>query len=710
MRLFQKTLYLFFTIIFLLSVSTTVFITQAINTKQSIEASSELAREAMTVYDNFNYWKFLLWRYINLLAEDVQLQSLVVPLDKVSATNVNGFDQNLISVIQQTASRAGVDYTVIKRESDGSQLLLPVETLDQPYLDVDVFQNKKEHPYIEIIKLHNTLYFTGIVRLGSQVSGSAIDVFLIKMIDHNLLQKLISNQRIKVVVASADGTIDGTIPVDNIPLHLLNGEIENAYRTIKHIEIDGQNYRAIIQQSGSVMVGGNSEMLTLAVFLTLSDYDQQVTHVNQAILTISLIAAVFTILLSFIFSKHLSSPIHKVVQAMQKIKEGDYQVSIPFYRRGEIGELLDGFNEMTAQLAVDKQTREKHLHQIMQLKSYNENIIDAMPEGLVVVSGDLIVEKINEACLQIFSLTEDEITGVSLDTLPLDMIDETLVSKIRSVLLTGNVPVDEIQRMVGEKSFDVKLYPLFGEGDIHCIMVIEDISARIAYKQKMFQAERLASISLISAGMAHEINNPLSSILSNTQNLIRVESDPQNVETLLLIELETKRIARIVRGLLDFSNTDGNATVGALVNETIGEITRLIGYSIQKEHKIVITTNFDESCPLVAISTDELKQVVLNLVKNSIQALKIAGTVSVTTRYLHESHRVEVSVSDDGEGISPERIRLIFDPFYTTKSGDIGIGLGLSIVYGIIKKYKGDVNVTSTVGKGTLIAFQLPIK
>jgi len=262
---------------------------------------------------------------------------------------------------------------------------------------------------------------------------------------------------------------------------------------------------------------------------------------------------------------------------------------------------------------------------------------------------------------------------------------------------------------VGEQSFEVKLYPLFGQGDIHCIVVIEDISARIAYEQKIFQAERLASISLMTAGMAHEINNPLSSILSNTQNLIHSETDSQRAETLRLVELETKRIAGIVRGLLDFSTTDSNAALGAQVNQTIGEITRLIGYGIGLEHKITLHTDFDDSCPPVAISTDELKQVVLNLVRNAMQSVVDTGSITIATRYLSRSGSVEIAVSDDGVGIPPQRIQRIFDPFYTTKSGDVGTGLGLSVVYGIVKKYKGEISVSSTVGKGTRIAFRLPV-
>lgn len=700
MRLFYKTLYLFITIIILLSVSTTVFITRAINENQSIDASGELAREASAVYDAFNHWKLLLWRYINLLAEDGQLQG---------AAQAESFDALLIPRIQRTASRSGIDYAVIRRSSSGEVLQVPIEAAEQPFLDIEVFRNRKEHPYIEIIKLHNTLYFTGIVRLGSIEAGTAVDVFLVKMIDRPLLERLTSNQRIRILLASASEAVEGTMDITTIPSHILNGGTEHAYTPVEQVEMDGHNYRGIIQHSGTVAVGGDSEMLTLMVFLSLSDYESQVQSVNRAILSIAIIAALVTIILSSIFSKHLTYPIHRVVQAMQKIKSGDYQVSIPSHHRGEIGDLLDGFNEMTDQLALDKQTREEYLQQIMQLKVYNEDIINAMPEGLVVVDKDLKVEKVNHSYLKIFSLSEDDVTGAALDTLPGEIVDTDLISEIRVVLSRGTATKNAFKRVVAGRTYELNLYPLSGQDDTHCIVVIEDISDRIAYEQKIFQAERLASLSLMTAGMAHEINNPLSSILSNTQNLIQSEVELQRKETLNLIELETKRIARIVRGLLDFSNTDGSETVGVQVNGTIGEITRLIGYSLQQEQHIKLETDFDETCPLAAISADELKQVILNLVRNAMQSISVSGTVLISTRYLSDANLVEVSVSDDGSGIEAHRIQMIFDPFYTTKQGDVGSGLGLSVVYGIVKKYKGEISVRSTIGEGTRIALQLPV-
>ena len=269
-----------------------------------------------------------------------------------------------------------------------------------------------------------------------------------------------------------------------------------------------------------------------------------------------------------------------------------------------------------------------------------------------------------------------------------------------------------LNKQLGCNVYGIKLYPLRyqeqGNGNTRCIMIVEDISARVEYEEKIFQAEKLASMSMLSAGMAHEINNPLSSILTNTQNLIEEEKDGDKAETLRLIELETKRIARIVRELLDFSSTHGDGHSVSDVNTAIGEVARLIGYSLKKESHVVIETRFDPLCPPAAISTDELKQVIINLVKNSLQAMGEYGSIAVDTHYLKKKDRIAVTVSDDGEGIPPDQIAHIFDPFFTTKSISGGTGLGLSVVYGIITKCKGVISAKSAPGKGTVVRFELP--
>ena len=224
-------------------------------------------------------------------------------------------------------------------------------------------------------------------------------------------------------------------------------------------------------------------------------------------------------------------------------------------------------------------------------------------------------------------------------------------------------------------------------------------SERLASEAKLIQADRLASMSMLTAGVAHEINNPLSSILSNVQNLISEAPEGESVEALRIVERETKRIARIVRQLLDFS---APRYPGASSSEpsprcspaaVIDDLVILVGYPFRAEGRVRIVQDVAADCPDAAIAEDELKQVLLNLMKNALESIGERGRIVVGASPAPEG--VELSVSDDGPGIPEEVLGKIFDPFFTTKAlraeGAVGIGLGLSVVYGIVTTRGGRI-------------------
>jgi two-component system NtrC family sensor kinase len=261
--------------------------------------------------------------------------------------------------------------------------------------------------------------------------------------------------------------------------------------------------------------------------------------------------------------------------------------------------------------------------------------------------------------------------------------------------------------------YEIKLYPLAGTGELNdesagCVFTVDDISEKIEFEEKIFQAEKLSSLSVLSAGVAHEINNPLSSIMSNVQNLIEEEEKEDKKISLKWIEQETRRIARTVRELLNFSSSDAAANTGANVNEVIAQVINIIKYSINKEKDISFKTEFENGLPCAVINEDELQHVIINLINNSIQAVEDSGTVFVCTFSHKNNHAINIVVEDDGKGIAEEHIPHIFDPFFTTKHNGEGTGLGLSVVYGIVRKYNGHIKVDSKLGQGTRISLVIP--
>ncbi|MCG8573178.1 MAG: ATP-binding protein [Spirochaetes bacterium] len=211
---------------------------------------------------------------------------------------------------------------------------------------------------------------------------------------------------------------------------------------------------------------------------------------------------------------------------------------------------------------------------------------------------------------------------------------------------------------------------------------------------------------MLSAGIAHEINNPLSSIMANAQNLINDEDNEEKKVSLKWIEKETRRIAGIIKNLLDFSTSNHQQDNQSDVNQIIPEIINLINYSLKKENQITIKPVLAQNSSLICINQDELKQILINLIKNSIQAIEKNGKIIVKTT--KNKNNINIFIIDNGVGIKPEVIPHIFDPFFTTKENNMGTGLGLSIVYGIVTKYKGSIKVNSTVGKGTEFMITLP--
>jgi hypothetical protein len=155
---------------------------------------------------------------------------------------------------------------------------------------------------------------------------------------------------------------------------------------------------------------------------------------------------------------------------------------------------------------------------------------------------------------------------------------------------------------------------------------------------------------------------------------------------------------------------DGEAPAGTDVNGIVGEAITLIGYSLGRESRIVIQAALVEGLPPAAIGEDELKQVIINLLTNSIQAIRDRGRIAVRTAGERRGRAIRISVADTGAGIPAEVLPHIFDPFFTTKRDGEGTGLGLSITYGILKKARGSIRVDSRIGRGTRMVIRLPAR
>jgi two-component system NtrC family sensor kinase len=239
--------------------------------------------------------------------------------------------------------------------------------------------------------------------------------------------------------------------------------------------------------------------------------------------------------------------------------------------------------------------------------------------------------------------------------------------------------------------------------------LLEEANGRLrATQQQLIESERLAAVGKLAARVAHEVNNPLA-IIKTGIRIIRSQSpagdsqDP-NQANLQEIEEEIGRIARIVRELLDVSRPSSTREV-VQVNEVIRSLHRLLAQSLG-DKQIALSVALDGALPPVQISADQLKQVILNMVRNAEDAMPSGGRLSIKTA--RQGDRVELSIADTGCGIPEEHLRHVFDPFFTTKAKEQGMGLGLWVSYGVIQAANGSIVVESDFGKGSTFRVSLP--
>ncbi len=220
------------------------------------------------------------------------------------------------------------------------------------------------------------------------------------------------------------------------------------------------------------------------------------------------------------------------------------------------------------------------------------------------------------------------------------------------------------------------------------------------------QADKLSSIGLLAAGVAHEVNTPLAVISTYAQMLAKqVSGDDQKSKLLEKIAKQTFRASEIVNSLLNFSRTSPTDFIDLDLNRIIRETATLIEHQFQKSG-VATHFNLADDLPAVRGNSGKLQQVFLNLFINARDAMPAGGSLSVRT--WAENGFAHVEVADTGQGIPAEDLVRIYDPFFTTKSSRKGTGLGLSITYGIVQEHKGIIEVDSTVGRGTRFRLEFP--
>jgi signal transduction histidine kinase len=243
------------------------------------------------------------------------------------------------------------------------------------------------------------------------------------------------------------------------------------------------------------------------------------------------------------------------------------------------------------------------------------------------------------------------------------------------------------------------------------IDAVNHMSEELAHREEqIIQSKKLASLGILTAGVAHEITNPLNNISMIAQTYEELHGrlgEQERISLMQKVDAETERIRKIVKNLLDFSKPKEANPAAADVNTVIQRTLTLVQNMIDVQN-IETIVRLEQGLPPVFIDEDQVQQVLVNLITNAVQAMSAGGRLFIATRPGKRGDSVEITVKDTGKGILPEFLPHIFDPFFSTK-GEGGTGLGLSVSYGIIKNHRGDIRVESKPGVGTTFTVELPL-
>ena len=351
----------------------------------------------------------------------------------------------------------------------------------------------------------------------------------------------------------------------------------------------------------------------------------------------------------------------------------------------------------------------QHAAEVETLKALQERILESSGVGLLLIDAEARVRAWNRRLEEIYGLSRADALGKRLrEVLPLHSIRRIE----RELAAVGPGVEARIYRhaLADRKGrrivVNLTLSPVAVDGgDGSRVVTFDDVTAQVHMEEQVLQQERLASLGLLAAGVAHEMNTPLTGISSYAQLLLEdMPADDPRREMLEKIEIQTARTSRIANSLLNLARPERSSYENVPLNDAVSEVLRLFEPQI-RDKRIVLRVELLDALPDVRGHRGKLQQVLLNLLSNARDAVEGGGCITVRTLYRGE--RVVLEVDDDGVGIVEHDLSRIFDPFFTTKRRGKGTGLGLSISYGIVREHDGAMHVESAPGEYTRFRVEL---
>lgn len=371
-------------------------------------------------------------------------------------------------------------------------------------------------------------------------------------------------------------------------------------------------------------------------------------------------------------------------------------------------------------VAVDNsrlyEEQQQHAEELALLKEFNESIVESVNVGLLAVDEDGRIIRCNSTFEQMIGLDRDDVVGRVVE----DIFDESFALNFENILGKSRWHLTEIRNAYKLHTYDsagkslilnVAVAPLrsVSNQQTGAIIVLENVSSRVKLEETLQQSEKLSSIGLLAAGVAHEVNTPLTGVSSYTQMLLGMipETDPKHA-LLQKMQRQTDRATNIVGNLLNFSRAGNSTEFTELdVNKLLNDTLQLLEPQLRKS-SVEIIKDYTDGIATITGSGGKLQQVFTNLILNARDAMSAGGSITLRT-YAEGGRRVIIEVIDTGDGIPAENLKKVFDPFFTTKGVGNGTGLGLAVSYGIVQEHAGSIEAQSENGNGTTFRLTFPV-
>jgi len=358
--------------------------------------------------------------------------------------------------------------------------------------------------------------------------------------------------------------------------------------------------------------------------------------------------------------------------------------------------------------------QQQYTDELALLKEFNESIVESVNVGLLAVDETGKITRCNSTFEEMMGVPREQAVGKLVE----EIFDESFALNLENILGQSKWHLTEIRNAYKLHTYDaaghslilnVAVAPLrsISSEQKGAIIVLENVSSRVKLEETLQQSEKLSSIGLLAAGVAHEVNTPLTGVSSYTQMLLGMipETDPKHA-LLQKMQRQTDRASNIVGNLLNFSRSGNSTDFDDInVNKLLDDTLQLLEPQLRKS-QVVIAKDYAKTAPKVYGDGGKLQQVFTNLIMNARDAMFDGGTITLKTA--NGGQDVVIEVQDTGTGIDPENLKKVFDPFFTTKGVGNGTGLGLAVSYGIVQEHAGSIEATSEKGEGTTFKLVFP--